>query len=724
MAFENFPYTDFHNLNLDWIFKKMADLVKEWVSFRDNMDAWKSDTEKAFDDLQAYVENYFENLDLSNEIKTIIESMIQTGAFEAIIRSIINQYADEMINNRVSNQWLLENRPKYKDFIGGTVSIYRGDAAKVQRDSALIKSAGINRLRTDVWWDEIANYSGSSGYPLLGYQGTLDATKQLYNMGFALDINITCNQKMTSGESKFPSTRSEITSFLNTCRRFITALKNANILNVRFELWNEPETFGVTAAEYLNCASQFYAMVKSVYDYPVVVGNTSYIPNALIQAYLDGGISNFCDFFNVHPYTGNDFTANPVTINNRLSELKIQLESLPVIAGEYGFSSDLSVRKDYYLKQTFELMKHDFDSVSMFSLYFKGYNVISDDGSSNILDAFAVLYDKLKDTVYVQPFEDMGCTILQFLKPDDTFVYVGWADAATDYHGIDIGDVPSIVAIPENVNIFSNSYDKVFIDFSRLKNEVLRASGQLNGSIDVSDIHNVKNNSIWTYFSQPKNSPVPYSRTDFGTLVSFASAEYITHLIYSETTKNMYVEFSSDFGTTWRGYHTLYTFKSDHILNTNADSLTENRFSGFSGGLQNSMDGLTNDFGIAKVQKCDGTYPYTEQTFVSAMSDTVYKRISTDGSSWRNWFRLMSDHGSHIANIDCNSIKKSGVYTFSGGAQNAPQTTTNDYGILIVIDPVFRQYKLQIFVSGATNKVGLRFSTDSFATFRNWFLLN
>ena len=39
MAFHEYPYTDFHEMNLDWIIKQMKDLIDEWDSFGGNVEA-------------------------------------------------------------------------------------------------------------------------------------------------------------------------------------------------------------------------------------------------------------------------------------------------------------------------------------------------------------------------------------------------------------------------------------------------------------------------------------------------------------------------------------------------------------------------------------------------------------------------------------------------------------------------------------------------------------
>ena len=63
MAFSNFPYTDFHNLNLNWLLNSMKDLIGDWETYSTNLtsewetyysglEEWKIDT---LADMQEYV---------------------------------------------------------------------------------------------------------------------------------------------------------------------------------------------------------------------------------------------------------------------------------------------------------------------------------------------------------------------------------------------------------------------------------------------------------------------------------------------------------------------------------------------------------------------------------------------------------------------------------------------------------------------------------------------
>ena len=78
---ELFPYTNFHELNLDWIISKVKELIREW-----------NDTENKFQNLYEYVMNYFKNLDVQEEINNKIDEMIKDGTLANIIMNNISNY--------------------------------------------------------------------------------------------------------------------------------------------------------------------------------------------------------------------------------------------------------------------------------------------------------------------------------------------------------------------------------------------------------------------------------------------------------------------------------------------------------------------------------------------------------------------------------------------------------------------------------------------------------
>lgn len=104
--FDKYPYTDFHELNLDWILKTVDNVVKEWA---DTLEAWETtqqawhDEQEAFQDLHDYVMNYFDNLNVQTEINNKLDQMAADGTLDALLLPYFNTYKTE-INLIISNQ--------------------------------------------------------------------------------------------------------------------------------------------------------------------------------------------------------------------------------------------------------------------------------------------------------------------------------------------------------------------------------------------------------------------------------------------------------------------------------------------------------------------------------------------------------------------------------------------------------------------------------------------
>lgn len=98
--FNEFPYTNFHDMNLDWIIAKVKELAEEWAryytewnnwkdSMIDDWDEYQNNLNAAWKSMQDYINNYFDNLDVQDEINNKIGDMIDQGAFQAIIQPYI-----------------------------------------------------------------------------------------------------------------------------------------------------------------------------------------------------------------------------------------------------------------------------------------------------------------------------------------------------------------------------------------------------------------------------------------------------------------------------------------------------------------------------------------------------------------------------------------------------------------------------------------------------------
>lgn len=79
MAFSNFPYTDFHNLNLDWILDTTTDLNSKWDNYYKEWNKWQKDTQNYIDNLDyiSAINNYLHNLAIKGDLSNIINSSIK-----------------------------------------------------------------------------------------------------------------------------------------------------------------------------------------------------------------------------------------------------------------------------------------------------------------------------------------------------------------------------------------------------------------------------------------------------------------------------------------------------------------------------------------------------------------------------------------------------------------------------------------------------------------------
>lgn len=89
--FEQFPYTNFHDLNLDWFLSTFKELLAEWeaqqIEFADLKDAWEQ--------LHDYVENYFDNLDVQQEINNKLDDMYADGTLSAILSALFTDFEND-----------------------------------------------------------------------------------------------------------------------------------------------------------------------------------------------------------------------------------------------------------------------------------------------------------------------------------------------------------------------------------------------------------------------------------------------------------------------------------------------------------------------------------------------------------------------------------------------------------------------------------------------------
>lgn len=89
--FNEYPYVNYNEYNLDWILKKMRELIDAWIQLNKDNEKFKNDMVAAFEDLKKYVDDYFDNLDVSAEVKEAIDNeideLINSGYFLRVLEN-------------------------------------------------------------------------------------------------------------------------------------------------------------------------------------------------------------------------------------------------------------------------------------------------------------------------------------------------------------------------------------------------------------------------------------------------------------------------------------------------------------------------------------------------------------------------------------------------------------------------------------------------------------
>lgn len=110
MNINKYPYTDFHELNLDWFLAQFKTLTDAWDSQQANYEQFKEDVTTEFNNLSGkfdtldetvqsftrFITNYFDNLDVQQEINNKLDELVADGTMTELIRPIFDAYAAQM----------------------------------------------------------------------------------------------------------------------------------------------------------------------------------------------------------------------------------------------------------------------------------------------------------------------------------------------------------------------------------------------------------------------------------------------------------------------------------------------------------------------------------------------------------------------------------------------------------------------------------------------------
>lgn len=90
-VFRQFPYTNFHEMNMDEILKILKTLQEEWNTTKTEWASYKD-----------YIDNYFANLDVSEEVLEAMRTMLADGTLTNVIDPVIVNATNEWLNTHIT----------------------------------------------------------------------------------------------------------------------------------------------------------------------------------------------------------------------------------------------------------------------------------------------------------------------------------------------------------------------------------------------------------------------------------------------------------------------------------------------------------------------------------------------------------------------------------------------------------------------------------------------
>lgn len=94
--FEQFPYTNFHEMNLDWIISKVLDTYKGLANLNESVNKQIGKLETSVEMVRKELDNFIEDLNVQEEVYAKLDEMLADGTLSEIVNSAFNRYALEL----------------------------------------------------------------------------------------------------------------------------------------------------------------------------------------------------------------------------------------------------------------------------------------------------------------------------------------------------------------------------------------------------------------------------------------------------------------------------------------------------------------------------------------------------------------------------------------------------------------------------------------------------
>lgn len=115
-----YPYVNMIDYNNDWLINKVKELASEWAKVKQD---W-TDQQEAFNSLKEYINAYFENLNVENEINSKLDSMVTDGTLSEILRTVIGNPYQLIFVSDLSD--MLDHTKQYVYTVDGHIYYYNG----------------------------------------------------------------------------------------------------------------------------------------------------------------------------------------------------------------------------------------------------------------------------------------------------------------------------------------------------------------------------------------------------------------------------------------------------------------------------------------------------------------------------------------------------------------------------------------------------------------------
>ena len=146
-----YPYTTMSDYNLDWCIERIRTLSDEWKETRTEFGDLKTEWES----YKNYIDNYFENLDLSEEVSNKIDQMKDDGYFSALF---VELFTDDVVESAgvVASEWISENLLQETGYVIDTSLTVSNAAA-----DAKVVGDKLNMIDANIYNIQINKTSGS-----------------------------------------------------------------------------------------------------------------------------------------------------------------------------------------------------------------------------------------------------------------------------------------------------------------------------------------------------------------------------------------------------------------------------------------------------------------------------------------------------------------------------------------------------------------------------------